>query len=93
MKIRISHEEITLEEVTQLYPAAIIRYADGTVTPISLEWFDEMANDDVKLLHYAICVHFKTELEKDPLYIPYASMNALQEGMAEVAEQVKVSDK
>ncbi len=88
MKLHLKGEEIALEEVTQLYPAAIIRYADGTVTPISLEWFDEMANDDVTLLHYAICVHFKTELEKDPLYIPYASMHALQEGMAEVAEQL-----
>ena len=79
---------IDITEVTQLYPAAIIRYADGTVTPISLEWYDELANEDVELLHYAICVHYKTELEKDPLFIPYEDMEALQEGMADLAAQL-----
>ena len=92
MQIGIQNETIMLEEVTQLYPAAIIRYADGTVTPISLEWYDEMANDDVELLHYAICVHYKTELEKEPLYIPFEDMEALQEGMADLAEQLQMSN-
>ncbi len=73
--------------MSQLYPAAIIQYADGTVTPISLEWFDEMANDDVKLLHYAICVHFKEE-EKEPAVFPYKDRAALEEGIAALAEQI-----
>ncbi len=88
MNLTIRNETVDTDEITQLYPAAIIRYADGTVTPISLEWFGDMANDDVELLHYAICVHYKTELEKDPLYVPYEDMEALQEGMADLAEQL-----
>ena len=88
MRIQLKEMTIDISEVTQLYPAAIIRYADGTVTPISLEWYDELANEDVELLHYAICVHYKTELEKDPLFIPYEDMEALQEGMADLAAQL-----
>ncbi len=88
MKITIENSTVSTEEISQLYPAAIIKYADGTITPISLEWYDEMANDDVELLHYAICVHYKTELGKEPLYVSYEDMEALQEGMADLAEQL-----
>ncbi|BDY12024.1 hypothetical protein [Hydrogenimonas cancrithermarum] len=85
--LKIQNETIELEKVSQLYPAAIIRYADGTVTPISLEWFDEMANSDVDLLHYAICVHYKDK-EKKPSIFPYETREKLEEGIGEIARQV-----
>ncbi len=88
MQIKISDTTIDLNEVTQLYPAAVIRYADGSETPISLEWYDTMANEDVHLLHYAICIHYKTELERPPTYIPYKDMDALQTGMNDLAQQL-----
>ncbi|WP_456453162.1 hypothetical protein [Hydrogenimonas sp.] len=90
MRLTIGNESIELEEIAQLYPAAIIRYADGTVTPISLEWFDEMANKDVELLHYAICVHYK-EKEKRPSVFPYEGREKLEEGIAKIAEQLDPS--
>ena len=85
--ITIQNETIPLEEVAQLYPAAMIRYADGTVTPISLEWFESMANADVTLLHYAICVHYK-EKERTPSVFAYKTREALDEGIAELARQL-----
>ncbi|WP_456452387.1 hypothetical protein [Hydrogenimonas sp.] len=87
MKITIQNNTIPLEEVSQLYPAAIIKYADGTVTPISLEWYDGLANDDVTLLHYAICVHYK-EKERKPSVFAYETREALDEGVAALAEQL-----
>lgn len=88
MKLHIQESVIDLEEVSQLYPAAIIRYADGTVTPISLEWFDEMANRDVELLHYAICLHYK-ESDKSPTIFPYKDREKLEEGIADLARQIE----
>ena len=79
---------IDLEDVNQLYPAAIIKYADGTVTPISLGWYDEMANRDVELLHYAICVHFKRK-EKTLEIIPFEDREKLEEGIADIARQLQ----
>ncbi|WP_457595845.1 hypothetical protein [Hydrogenimonas sp.] len=90
MDITIHGETVVLEEVSQLYPAAMIRYADGTVTQISLEWFDEMANDDVELLHYAICVHYK-EKERAPLVFDYVDREALERGLADLAQQLDPS--
>jgi len=85
--ITIQNETIALDSVSQLFPAAIIKYADGTITPISLEWFDEMANQDVNLLHYAICVHYKDEGQR-PSIFPYENREKLEEGIAELAGQL-----
>jgi len=88
LKVRIQEETIVLEDVSQLYPAAIIRYADGTVTPISLEWFDELANRDVELLQYAICVHYK-ERENEPLVFGYEDRDRLEAAIADLAHQLQ----
>ena len=88
--LTIQNETIDLDNVSQLYPAAIIKYADGTVTPISLEWFDKMANQDVNLLHYAICIHYKEEA-KPPSFFTYKSRQKLEEGIADIAKQIDSS--
>jgi hypothetical protein len=90
MNIVIRETEIPLETISQLYPAAIIEYADGTVTPISLEWYDSMANRDVRLRHYAICVHYKEEGKKASVFA-YETREKLDEGIAELAEQLDPS--
>ena len=90
MTITIQNETIDLDAVAQLYPAAIVAYADGTVTPISLEWFDSLANEDVNLLHYAICVHYKEE-EKPPVIFPYETRESLEEDIGELARQLDPS--
>jgi putative cell wall-binding protein len=90
VQIVIQNETIDLDTVRQLYPAAMIRYADGTVTPISLEWYDNMATEEVELLHYAICVHYK-EKEKAPAIFPYETRESLEEGIGELAQQLDPS--
>jgi len=76
-----------MNEVSRLYPAAIIRYRDGTVTQISMEWFDKMANEDVELLHYAICFHYKDE-EREPVSFAYGTKEELEEGITSLVEQL-----
>ncbi len=88
MNLTIQNETIDLSLVQQLYPAAIIEYADGTVTPISLEWFENMADGNVKLIHYAICVQYKDE-DLDSVTFPYHTREALEEGMRDVARQAR----
>ncbi len=88
MTIRIQGNEIDLADVRRLYPAAIIRYADGTVTQISIEWYDETKNADVELLHYAICVHFAKE-ERPPAIFPCEDRGKLEEEIAAIASQIE----
>jgi hypothetical protein len=87
LKLTIQNDTLELADVSQLYPAAMIRYADGTVTPISLEWFDNMANRDVELLHYAICIHYK-EKEREPLFYRYDDREALEAEIVEISRQI-----
>jgi len=89
--LTIQNETIDLDNVNQLYPAAIIKYADGTVTPISLEWFDKMANQDVNLLHYAICIHYKEET-KPPSFFTYENRQKIEDGIADIAKQLDSSN-
>jgi len=87
MTITLQNRRIELCDVARLYPAAMIRYADGTVTPISLEWYDSVADERVELLHYAICVHYKQE-STPPLIFTYSDRAALDAGVAQIAAQL-----
>ncbi len=88
MFVEIEGRKIDLQEIGRLYPAAIIEYADGTVTQISLEWYEESANEDVKLLHYAICLHYKEE-DRAPLIFPFESKEMLENEISSLASQLK----
>ena len=76
-----------MEEVARLYPAALIRYIDGSETPVSLEWFDTLADERVTLLAYAICIHYK-EKERPPLLFHYPDRDALERAVAQIAAQL-----
>ena len=89
MTFTIQNETVDLDNVSQLYPAVIIKYADGTVTPISLEWFETNANQNVNLLHYAICIHFKEE-SRPPLFLTYENRQKLEEGIADIVKQLNL---
>ncbi len=76
-----------MDSISRLYPAAIIEYADKTVTQISLEWYDRMANDDVKLLDYAIFFHYRDE-ERAPEVFRYATREELDEAISSLAAKL-----
>ncbi len=87
MVITVQNRKIDMTSVSRLYPAAIIEYADGTVTQISLEWFDKMANDDVTLINYALFFHHKEEVE--PTVFTYTGREELEAELRLLAQQLK----
>ncbi len=78
MKITIEDKVFETKEITQLYPAAVIKtgYKDET-TQASLEWLDLEGRGKVEVVGYGIFVHlgeeekhgfvFKTREEMDRL--------------------------
>ncbi len=90
MVVEIKNQKVDLKEISRLYPAAIIEYADGTVTQISLEWLDESANEDVTLLYYALCLHYREE-ETSPLLFSYQNREDLEKEISSLASQLKGS--
>ncbi|WP_456380399.1 hypothetical protein [Hydrogenimonas sp.] len=94
MKLIVQESIICLDEINQLYPAAVIKYEDGSVTPISLEWFDEAigrGEKGVTLLRYAIYVHYK-EKEREPSVFFYEDREALEREIGRIADQIGSRD-
>ncbi len=60
--IKFEDKEFKKEDITRLYPAAIIKTGyNNETTPISLDWVDEQLKEgkSVDILKYAIFFHTK----------------------------------
>jgi len=62
MKITIQDKQFDTKEITQLYPAAVVKtgYKDET-TQVSLEWLELEAKGKVEVVGFAIFVHLGEE--------------------------------
>ena len=62
MKITIQEKQFDTKEITQLYPAAVVKtgYEDET-TQVSLEWLELEAKGKVEVVGFAIFVHLGEE--------------------------------
>jgi len=62
MIITIKNKKFNTSEITQLYPAAVVKtgYEDET-TQVSLEWLDVEAKGKVELVGYGIFIHLSKE--------------------------------
>jgi hypothetical protein len=88
MIIAIKNQTFDTDDITQLYPAAMIKtgYHDE-VTQISLEWIDmQEGNSDVVIVNYAIFIH-KKDGSINSFF--YESREALQEAMQALAVQMQ----
>ncbi len=89
MVFSIEGESFDTDDITQLYPAAMIKtgYAEE-VTQISLEWVDmQEGNSDVTVVNYAIFIHKR---DRSVTSFPYQTRSALQEALDTLAEQINV---
>ncbi len=86
MTITIKNRTFDMEEVTQLYPAAMVKtgYADET-TQISLEWLDDQDPAKVEVVNYGIFVHLKDK-SIHPFFYP--DRDALEEAIDALAAQL-----
>ena len=62
MYIKIKDKEFNSKEITQLYPACIIKTGNNDeTTQVSLEWIDVEAKGKVEIVAYGIFVILKEE--------------------------------
>ena len=69
MIITIEDKQFETKEITQLYPAAVIKtgYEDET-TKVSLEWLDLEAEGKVEVVGFGIFVHIGEEEKYEFVY-------------------------
>ncbi len=87
MIITIENQTLDTDDITQLYPAAMIKTGyNYEVTQISLEWIDmQEGNTDVTVVNYAIFIHTR---DRSVTHFPYQTRTALQEAMDALAKQI-----
>jgi len=87
MIITIAEKQFDTKEITQLYPAAVIKtgYEDET-TQTSLEWLDVEAQGKVEVVGYGIFVHLGEDERYSFVFETREEMDALA---AQIAAQLK----
>ena len=62
MIITIEDKQFDTKEITQLYPAAVVKTGQGDeTTQVSLEWIEVEAKGKVELVGYGLFVHIGEE--------------------------------
>jgi hypothetical protein len=87
MIITIKDKEFDTAEITQLYPAAVVKtgYEDET-TQVSLEWLDVEAKGKVELVGFGIFLH----LGEDEKYtFMFDTKEEMDEEIGVIASQLK----
>ncbi len=87
MIITIAEKQFDTKEITQLYPAAVIKtgYEDET-TQTSLEWLDVEAQGKVEVVGYGIFVHLGEDERHSFVFETREEMDALA---AQIAAQLQ----
>jgi hypothetical protein len=87
MIITIAEKQFDTKEITQLYPAAVIKtgYEDET-TQTSLEWLDVEAQGKVEVVGYGIFVHLGEDERYSFVFETREEMDALA---AQIATQLQ----
>ena len=88
MIVTIENQKFDSDDITQLYPAAMIKTGyNEEVTQISLEWVDMQAeNADVTVVNYAIFIHKR---DRSVASFPYHDREALERAMEALAVQMQ----
>ena len=87
MMIKIDEEEFDPKEITQLYPAAVIKTGNGDeTTQVSMQWVEKEGKDKVDLVGYGIFIHLGKDDIRTFMYDTKAEMD---EVAASISEQIK----
>ena len=87
MIIRIKNKEFDTVDITQLYPAAVIKtgYEDET-TQVSLEWLDVEAKGKVDVVGFGIFIHLG---EEEKYSFIFDTKEEMDEEIGAIASQIK----
>jgi len=87
MMITIDKETFDPKEITQLYPAAVIKTGNGDeTTQVSMEWIENEGKDKVDLVGYGIFIHLCKDVVRTFMYDSKEKMDTV---VASIAEQIK----
>ena len=88
MIVTIENQEFNTDDITQLYPAAMIKTGyNDEVTQISLEWVDmQEGNSDVEVVNYAIFIHKR---DRSVASFSYHDRSTLEKAMDALADQIE----
>ncbi len=83
MIITIEDQKFDTKEITQLYPAAIVKtgYKDET-TQVSIEWLEVEGNGKVEIVGYGLFVHLGEEKCHRFIYETKAQMDRVAASIA-----------
>ena len=87
MIIRIQDKEFDTANITQLYPAAVIKtgFEDET-TQVSLEWLDVEAKGKVDVVGFGIFIHLG---EEEKYSFIFDTKEEMDEEIGSIASQIK----
>ena len=77
MIITIEDKQFETKEITQLYPAAVVKTGQGDeTTQVSLEWIEVEAKGKVELVGYGLFVHLGEEVRHTFMFDTKEEMDA-----------------
>ena len=86
MNIKIEEEYFEAKEISQLYPAAVIKTGEGDeTTQVSLSWVEKEGKGKVELVGYGLFVH----IGEEKFTFMYDTREEMDKVASSVAEQVK----
>ena len=87
MILTIEEKQFETKNITQLYPAVVIKtgYEDET-TQVSLEWIETEAKDKVEIVGYGIFIHIGEDEKHSFIFETRAKMD---ESIGKIASQLK----
>ena len=87
MTITINEEEFDPKDITQLYPAAVIKTGNGDeTTQVSMHWVENEGKGKVELVGYGIFLH----LGKDDIQsFMYDTREEMDNVIGKISEQIK----
>jgi len=90
MIITIQDKEFDTKEITQLYPAGVVKtgYEDET-TQVSLQWLDEEAKGKVEVVGYGIFIHLG---ENEKQTFMFDTKEEMDEEIGRIASQLQMAE-
>jgi hypothetical protein len=87
MIITIKEKRFDTAEITQLYPAAVVKTGhEDETTQVSLEWLDVEAKGKVELVGYGIFLHLA---EEEKYIFMFDTKEEMDEEIGHIASQFK----
>ena len=87
MIIRIKDKEFDTENITQLYPAAVVKTGhEDETTQVSLEWLDVEAKGKVDVVGFGIFIHLG---EEEKYSFIFDTKEEMDEEIGRIASQIK----